>query len=322
MTYHSQYPVSLLLVFASFACVSACDLDEKNIAEGGGMEVGDGDGDGDAPEPPGVCGVETNSVIEDLDTAPNTFGRTVNQIIAGAVGDYAGEFNWLANDGFETAHAGTSSPLSMTLSYEDGEVRLREVAQHGNLPGGQLGGSPCSNSLEIDARLLLRTVDGLFDEDLDVTLRVDAIGGGGVQLNYDIDFATHQGSLVYEDFSFQDNLVTTVVLGLGYAGATSDGYLGMEVSDPDSDLIGFGPVANIESTLLGANSDCGACGPDEFCLITEVEADFFLTYTYQCTPVPEGCEAQDCECLAVETCPDVQNSCEVGEVATLNCLAF
>ena len=320
MTCHDQDRFSLLLMFASFVCVSACDLDEKNIAEGGGMEAGDGDGD--APEPPGVCGVETNSVIENLDAAPITFDRSVNEIIAGAAGEYAGEFNWLANDGFETAHAGTSSPLSMTLSYEGGEVRLREVAQHGNLPGGQLGGSPCSNSLEIDARLLFSTEDGLFDEDLDVTLRVEAIGGSGVQLNYDIDFATHQGSLVYEDFSFGDSEVTNIVLGLGYAGATSDGYLGMEVFDAEFDVVGFGPVANIESTLVGANSDCGACGPDEFCLITEVENDFFLTYTYACTAVPEGCEAQDCECLAVETCPDVQNMCELAEVATLNCMAF
>ena len=250
-----------LFLFTSMLALGGCDLEDKDVGESG-TETGDGDGDpgdgdgdpgdGDGdPEGPGACGEETITVLDDLDAVPATFDLSSNEILADAVGDYTGTFGWLDNDGpVMVVHAGTESELTMSVVYEGGQVRLSEVANHGDFPNGQAGGFPCSNSIEIDAVLEFTTADGLFAESLPITLFAESIDYAGPSFNHEIDFDSHQGTLEFDDFGFLDATVQRILLSGRFEGEGTTGSLGMEVLNEILDFVGFGPVANYAGELV------------------------------------------------------------------------
>jgi hypothetical protein len=242
--------------------VTACDLGEKSIGNDTGADQGDvgdgdgdsgdgdgdsGDGDGDGDGDPGGCGAQTVSIIDDPNEELPGFAELVVDYLAVAEGTYLGEFVWSPNDGPRTVeHAGTMSPLTLSVTYEGGEIRLTEVAHVGELPGGDPGGFACSNTLEIDVRLDFVTDDGLFAESFEIPLLVYSHGGPSVPtLYFSLDMDALQGQLSLDDFSFEDGEITDLILTAEFSGDAVNGGLGMEVAWMD--WVGFGGIANFDA---------------------------------------------------------------------------
>ena len=241
-----------------------CDLGNKSLGnddvagDGDGDGTGDGDGDGDDELPndtegpgDGICGAESEGVIAGPDAALAGFDQTAADFIAIAVGEYLGTFDWYDNDGPITiAHAGTSSELSMSVSYEGGEIRLHEVENVGEFSNGDGPIWICSNVVEIDVVITFTTADGLFAETFEVPITVASHtedGGVGVPgFSTSLDLDGFAGTLALADFEFTDAEITDLVLGGNFSDDTAGGGLSMEVETMD--WVGFGGVAEF-STL-------------------------------------------------------------------------
>lgn len=243
---------------ALLALGSACDLGDKSIGNDTGADQGDpddsGDGDGDANDngdgdgdgdPGGSCGAETLSIIDDLDDELPAFGATVNDYLALVEGTFLGDFSWLPNDGPLTVeHAGTTSPLTVTVTYEGGEIRLTEVELLGQSPGDPP--EVCGNRLEIDVTLGFATEDGLFAESFAVPLLINSHSEEPQPSFYfSLDTEALDGQLSLDDFEYQNGEITDLVLMGNFDGGLVQGDLFMEVSTMD--WVGFGTVASFEA---------------------------------------------------------------------------
>ncbi|MBK8265381.1 MAG: hypothetical protein IPK80_29135 [Nannocystis sp.] len=222
----------------------------------------DTDPTGDPTEDPegAGCGEETVTVLDDLSQIPAGFTLSPDQLLDGALGPFGGAFTWSQSDGpFTSAHAGTSSPLTMSIIYEGGEARLIEVERHGGYPNGQEGGVPCSNTVEIDLLLDFATEDGLFNESqVEATLRIDAYGWEGDNertLIWQLDFGSLVGALKSSDFSFDSFTIESFWMQIGYpAEAQSTGALIMEShgeqGTPVEGIVGVGPVGGFNADAI------------------------------------------------------------------------
>jgi hypothetical protein len=265
------------LVFLSFCLLplAACDPDKEPGNDEAGDESGDesetGDPgeteDGETEEQPNdtgdelgeSCGEETVTVLTDLEQVPAGFSSTAAEIIADSEGSYAGTFTWFENDGPSViAHAGTSSPLSMSVAHTGGEVRLVEVELLGEFPNGQDGGSLCGNRLEFEVDFDFATEDGVFAESSVVPISVSSVdpeeGGVAPSIYWKLDMDALGGSLSLDDFSFEGGTITQVILMADFAGDASNGSLAIEVhGDEGSPLEGgvlFGIIAEFEAMLM------------------------------------------------------------------------
>lgn len=245
--------------------VSACDLGDKSIGndtnadgetgDGDGDPTGDGDpdptatGDGDGDDdPPSACGEQTTTVVPSLNAILPGFEGDAAAYIAAVEGEFTGQFDWLPNDGFvTTTHADSSSALSMSVTYDGGEIRLIEVANAGDFPDGDPGGVPCQNRVEIDLTLGFTTADGLFAEAFAIPITVsshDELALPGFYFSLDMDLL--QGQLSLDDFSISDGVLTDIVLLGSFADATVGGSLNLEIETMD--WVGFGSVATFTAT--------------------------------------------------------------------------
>jgi hypothetical protein len=244
---------TILPLFATLTLLaSACDLGEKSIGmetgadngDGDGDATGDGDGDGDGV---GACGEETLTIITDHAAALPHFDLVVEEYITIGEGTFLGDFSWLPNDGpLTNAHAETSSPLTMTVTYDGGEVRLTEVEYAGEFPNGQLGGIPCSNTVEIDVTLDFATEDGLFAESFEVPIRVyshDEFSWPGFYFSVDLD--AQQGDLAVEDFVYEDGNIEDFILIADFGDDTITGSFNIEVRF--ADWVGFGTIGQFSA---------------------------------------------------------------------------
>jgi hypothetical protein len=196
MSLHRIASLSACLTVASVGL--ACDLGPKAI---GGAPVGHEDG-AEYRE----CGASTLTLIDDHQAALAGFDKVVSEYLALTEGTYLGDFDWLS-DTLMTAHAGSSSPLTMTVTYTGGEIRLTEVELVGQSGSGGFGfpNYVCANILQIDVTLDFATEDGLFAETITAAIRVfshDETHDGGVSLpsfNFGLDMDAHQGLLSLED---------------------------------------------------------------------------------------------------------------------------
>jgi hypothetical protein len=266
-THHPRRSTSALMI-VSLLGLGACDLGPKSIGlepdtETGGEDTGEeettdeGDGgdfeegndttDGDDEPSSGLCGEETTTIITDLTTIPEGFELSVEDIIASAEGNYEGTFSWNENDGpVMITHAGTSSALTMALAHLDGEVRFTEVEFAGEFPGGQEGGEPCSNHLEIDIQFNFVTADGLFAESLTLPLDVYSHSEDpGPRIYHALDMDAHMGTLSIDDFSFTDAEIDALILTASFDGDVSEGGLAMQVLTMG--WVGFGGVAGFDA---------------------------------------------------------------------------
>lgn len=190
------------------------------------------------------CGDESSTIIEDLDAEIPGLLITPAEFIDNSVGTYIGELNWLAN-GFpvQVTHAGTSSGLTATVSYDAGTVRYVEVELAGEFPGGQLGGIPCTNTLEVDVTLDFVTADGVFDESMAVQMVAASEPDAEQPAFYlSVDMAALQGTLSEDDFTADDNgTITDYVLLAGFQENQFGGSFNVQV---ESDFGGgFGSLA-------------------------------------------------------------------------------
>lgn len=250
---------------------TACDLGEKSIGNDTGAdqgEMGDGDGDngdGDGDGDPGDgdgdgdptgqgdgdCGEETVTIIDDPNATLPGFDGVVADYLGMIEGTFVGQFEWLPNDGpTMIEHAGTMSPLTVTVSHDGGEIRLTEVELVGEFPNGNNGGVPCSNILEIDVTLGFATEDGLFAETFMVPISISSVTDDQFPslpgIYFPLDMAALDGSLALDDFAFEDGEITDLVLTGNFEGNAVSGGLMMEVLFMD--WVGFGSVAGFEAT--------------------------------------------------------------------------
>jgi hypothetical protein len=249
-----------LTCIMSLVGVLACDT--KTGSEAGeagsetgsetGMGDGDGDGDGDANESLfGDCGDEVVSVVDDLAQIPPGFDSSVADVIAAVAGSFEGTFTW-ADDGggWTVTYAGTESPLTAALTHAGGEVRLYEVELDGQPPpDGELGGL-CSNYLQVDMQFDFATADGAFAESLTVPVWIPGPNSESTPAYYyEIDFATHMGSLSLADFMVDQGMITGIVLSGQVDDVGLAGELGMEVeiSDGPDGIVGFGLMADYDA---------------------------------------------------------------------------
>jgi hypothetical protein len=193
-----------------------------------------------------ACGRETITVVEGVGAVPNTFDRSVDAMLAEVLGAYSGTFDWDPLADLPVTHAGTSSPLTMNIGYDGGEIRLIEVTWHGEPHPIWPGEVPdCTNRIEIDARLEFATEDGLFAESWPTALEGEAFMYAGLHFRQELDFATHQGALKFNDFGgdrennghiMHHDLLSLALTGR-FAAGTCDGYLAceyeLELSPPD-----------------------------------------------------------------------------------------
>jgi hypothetical protein len=248
-----------ILLLMPWLALSACDLGDKSIGndtgadQGDGVGDGDGDGDGDSGDGdgdpgPGACGEETTSIVTDPNAALPGFAATPTEYLADIEGTFLGEFVWNPNDGpREVAHAGTMSPLTITVTYEGGEMRLTEVERVGQPPNGELEGEVCSNILELDVRLDFVTDDGLFAEAFQVPISIASHASPSLPgFYFSLDMNALQGQLSIDDFSFTDAEITDLILTGEFAGDAVAGGLSMDVLWMD--WVGFGGIASFEAT--------------------------------------------------------------------------
>ncbi|MFO7567991.1 MAG: hypothetical protein R6X02_35445 [Enhygromyxa sp.] len=264
MTWHRITPLISCLTLSVLG--SACDLGDKSIGNETGAdqgELGDTDDEGDegdeadgedeGDEQPGFggsCGEETDSIVEDHDATLPGFDGAVSDYLALVEGSFLGEFSWLPEDGpVSNAHAGTSSPLTITVTYEGGEVRLKEVERVGQFPEDEIEINEwlCSNTLEIDLTLGFATDDGLFAESFQIPIRVQShTDFAPAGFYFSVDMAALQGQLSLDDFEFAGGEISDMVLIGDFEGDKLDGSFNMEVLAMD--WIGFGVVADFQAT--------------------------------------------------------------------------
>jgi len=238
---------------ATLVVMGGCDgetQDEPICADDGNCEPDDDD-DGVISG----CGEETTTVLTDLSLVPAGFEQSAADIVASIEASYAGELAWRANDGpITVAHAETSSPLTLTVAHDGGEVRHIEVELAGQFPDGNLGGIPCSNRIEIDTSISFATEDGLFNETWDASVEQssDTVSdeGSTVSLYRAIDFSAHDGTLMTSDFSFEGAQLRDVIVTAGFGDGEVTGSLLMEVQSGDDETgwIGAGDVASFSAT--------------------------------------------------------------------------
>jgi hypothetical protein len=221
---------------------------------GDGVGDGDGDGDGDGNESLfGDCGDEVVSVLDGLDQIPAGFDSSAADIIASVAGNFAGTFTWTdVESGWTVSYAGTASPLTAALTHAGGEVRLFEVELDGLPPDGELGGL-CGNYLQVDMQLDFATEDGAFAETLTVPVWIPEPDSESMPAYYyEIDFATHMGSLTLADFTVDQGMVTGIVLSGQVDDVGMGGELGMEViiSDGPDGIAGYGFMADYDAPRL------------------------------------------------------------------------
>lgn len=237
---------------APLAAMAGCDEDAQDPPACTDDErCDDNDNDNDS----GGCGEETTSVLTDLSVVPAGFEQSAADLIASLEGDYAGTLTWRANDGpITVAHADTTTSLTLGVDHDGGEVRLIEVKLSGQFPGGNEGGTPCSNRLEVDTVISFATEDGLFAEtwDASVEQRSAADGfseGNAASLYRPIDFAAHEGALLPSDFSFEGAELRDVIVRASFSDGEIAGGLLMEVQSGEGDggWIGAGDVASFSA---------------------------------------------------------------------------
>jgi hypothetical protein len=250
MTLHRIITLSLCLISTLLA--TACDPGDKSPnddnadeSETGDPGEGNGDGDGDGEDQSafgGDCGEETVSIIDDLGAALPGFTGTVTDQLGLIEGTYNGDFSWLPEDGPVTIeHAGTESPLTLTVTYEGGEVRLTEVELVGQPQDGELVGT-CSNILEVDVTLDFVTDDGLFAESLQVPMRIYSQSDYALPgFYFSLDLAALQGELALEDFTVNEGTLSDLVLIGEFEDDNVHGSLNTEIMTMD--WVGFGSVA-------------------------------------------------------------------------------
>jgi hypothetical protein len=249
-----------LACIMSLVGVLACDKGGSEAGEAGdgetGMgdgdgDTGDGDGDGDANESLfGDCGDEVVSVVDDLSQIPPGFESSAADIIAAVAGSFEGTFTWSeSNGGWTVTHAGTESVLTAGLTHAGGEVRLFEVELEGEPPNGELVGL-CGNYLQVDMQLDFATADGVFAESLTVPVWIPVPGSESTPAYYyELDFATHMGSLTAADFTVDQGMVTGIVLSGQVDDVGLGGELGMEVviSEGPDGIVGYGLMADYDA---------------------------------------------------------------------------
>jgi hypothetical protein len=271
MHFHAHARATSFLVLLGLLA-PGCDLGPKSIgnepiAEGTGDEAeGDtGEGDtGDTGEDTsdtgdetgitdpafGSCGEQSESIVSDLDAVPPGFAISVNELLEQVTGDYAGTLTWYENNGLVTiTHAGTVSDAQVRVEYLGGEVRLTEVERVG-LEETEEPYGPCSNRLEVDARIEFTTADGVLAEVLDApVVFLSHEGEPSVQIALDLDML--QGSLSADDFMISnDGELYATYLMLSLPGPTIGGGVSIEVLVME--FIGFGGAASLEGTKIDA----------------------------------------------------------------------
>jgi hypothetical protein len=236
----------------------ACDSKAGSEAGEAGSETGMGDGDGDSGDGDGDanesvfgdCGDEVVSVFADLTQTPPGFDSSANDIIAAVAGSFEGTFTWSAEaGGWTVTYAGTESPLTAALTHAGGEVRLHEVELEGQPPNGELVGL-CGNYLQVDMQLDFATADGVFAESLTVPVWIPGPDSESTPAYYyELDFATHMGTLALGDFMVDQGMVTGIVLSGQVDDVGLHGELGMEVvfSEGPDGLVGYGLMADYDA---------------------------------------------------------------------------
>jgi hypothetical protein len=238
---------------------TACDLGDKSIGNDTGADQGEtgdpGDGDGDTEGNEagygGDCGEEIETVINDLDAALAGFDSVAADYIALVEGTFVGEFSWLPEDGPVTVeHAGTTSPLTMTVTYEGGEIRLIETELVGQPPQGDGGleeGDVCSNILLIDFKVDFVTEDGLFAESFEIPITFLSHSELSTPSYYfTLDMDAIQGELALDDFVVDQGEVSALVLTGQFDGDVANGSLNIEILTMD--WVGFGSIAGFDAT--------------------------------------------------------------------------
>lgn len=257
MTFHRITILTACLSLTVLA--SACDPGDKNSdtnadETGDPGEEGNGDGDGEEGEDQagygGDCGDESVSVVEDLGAALPGFDGPASDYVAAIEGTFVGEFSWLPEDGPVTNdHAGTSSPLTMSVTYDGGEVRLTEVELVGQPPqGGEFWeGGLCGNILEVDVTLGFTTQDGLFAEAFEIPIRIYADSEYAKPgFYFALDMGALQGQLALDDFTVDNGEVRDLVLIGEIDGEAAHGSLNIEIGTMD--WVGFGGIASFDAT--------------------------------------------------------------------------
>jgi hypothetical protein len=157
-------------------------------------------------------------------------GFSAAELLASVSGWYATTLEWLPADGdpvwFEAA--GTEVGLEIGLEYDGGELRYLESL---DCSGSGSCTMTCESRLDLDARVLYRSDDGLFDETWLAALGApDADAAYFVLLPFDPD-ATH-GTLTSAAFVVEDGyeILRYSIFGHFESGDTR-GYL-------DADVVG------------------------------------------------------------------------------------
>ena len=251
----------IMSLIAVLACDTKGGTDSGNEAAAtetgmdgdGDGDPGDGDGDEDGANESlfGDCGDEVVSVVESLDEIPAGFDSSVADILAEIGGNFAGTFTWTDGEGggWTVTYAGTQSPLTASITHDGGEVRLYEVELDGMPPDGELGGL-CNNYLQVDMQFDFATEDGVFAETLTLPIWIPGPDAESLPaFYYEIDFATHMGSLTFEDFMIDQGTVTGVVLSGQIEETGLIGEVGMEVelSEGPEGIVGFGFMADYDA---------------------------------------------------------------------------
>jgi hypothetical protein len=256
MTFHRITTLTSFLTL--FALTTACDkqgdgsenADQGDTSDDGSEAAGSDDGDNQGGEFGGNCGDEVVSLVDDLDAELPGFDGSVTDYLGLIEGSYLGDFNWHSQEGFLTiAHAGTTSPLTISVDYEGGEVRLAEVELVGQPPEGGFEFGTCSNVLSIDVTLGFATEDGVFAEAFAVPVRVYSHSFSDSALAsfyFSVDLAALQGSLALADFSIDNGEVSDLVMTGDLDGDTINGSLNIEIMTMD--WVGFGGIADFQAT--------------------------------------------------------------------------
>jgi hypothetical protein len=236
---------------------TACDLGDKSIGNDTGAdqgETGDPTGDGDETTEQsgfgGNCGEEVVSVVEGLNAAVPGFDDVAADYLPLFEGTFMGEFAWIPEEEGPVIieHAGTASPLTVTVTYEGGEIRVIETELVGQPPqgDGELEDELCSNVLLIDVTLGFATEDGLFAETFEVPIRVLSHPDWlSPSFSFSLDMDAWQGELALDDFVVEEGMVSDLVLGGQFDGELVSGGLNIEILTMD--WVGFGNIGGYDA---------------------------------------------------------------------------
>jgi hypothetical protein len=146
-------------------------------------------------------------------------------------------------------HGGTASPLTLSVTYEGGQIRLTEVELAGQPPQGEGGpedSNLCGNILQIDVTLGFATEDGLFAESVEVPIIVYSHDEWvSPTFSFSLDMDALQGQLALEDFVVVGGTVADLVL----RGEFNEGIVGgglTVVTSPEG-LEGFDPIGGYDA---------------------------------------------------------------------------